>query len=105
MTPKEAAQFASPPVQRDKVREFLLTASIKEIQEFIHLIPAMDYIQEFNIARVALDVKISEEAAKSASKLERFTWWLVCLTGALIFYRSRSDCPDGLWALEIRSSL
>jgi hypothetical protein len=32
-----------------------------------------------------LMVVLAEEQAKSAAKLERFTFWLVCLTGALIF--------------------
>jgi len=32
-----------------------------------------------------LHALIAEEQSKSAAKLERFTWWLVCLTSALIF--------------------
>ncbi|HEY1718841.1 MAG TPA: hypothetical protein VGH42_11205 [Verrucomicrobiae bacterium] len=39
--------------------------------------------QSFHIAR--LHALVAEQQAKSAKKLERFTWLLVCLTGALIF--------------------
>jgi len=44
---------------------------------------SQDSLQAPYIAQ--LHVILAEEQAKSAAKLERFTFWLVCLTGALIF--------------------
>jgi len=86
MTPKEAAQYTIPPNQVVRVKEFLLTASSQEIQEFIHLITAMDYVQEFNLARVALDIRLAKDAVLIANKLTRQTDRLIRFTIGLYVF-------------------
>jgi len=88
MTAQEAANAcgaakASP--DNPEIEAFLKTASARELQDFIHLIQIVDRHRYFFLARVALKVRLSEDAAKSAAKMERYTRWLIFFTIALIF--------------------
>jgi hypothetical protein len=86
MTPKEASKltYDFKEGRTNDLQEFLRKASPREIQEFIHGIAAHAGSSYFNWARVALDIGLAEDTAKTAAKLERFTRWLVALTFALL---------------------
>jgi hypothetical protein len=90
ITPKEAATLVDwpNPSRKHEIGEFVLSASARDLQLFVHSLnmDAMttDSREWQNRARMALDIRIAEDAAKSAAKLERFTKWLVFLTIALI---------------------
>jgi len=81
MTPQEAAVSSD----EKKAIDWLVDKSPRQIQEFLHEC-RLDgqYQRRASIARIALDIRLAEDAAKSASKLERFTFWLIVLTVVLI---------------------
>jgi hypothetical protein len=83
MTPQEAAHAAN--TGASGVQEFLVCASPSELEEFCHRLETGVHSGWFALAKIALDVRISDEQAKSAAKMERFTWWLICFTVALVF--------------------
>jgi hypothetical protein len=83
MTPQEAAEFARAD-NREKVKEFLFSATARDIQEFIHLTPAFNTTQVFNLARVALDVRLADDQAKASEQLERHTRVLVDIAKSLL---------------------
>jgi hypothetical protein len=91
ITPKEAATLVDwpNPSRKQEIHDFVLSASARELQLFAHSlnIDAQTVVSRewMNRARMALDIRLAEDASKSAQKLERFTFWLVCLTAALIF--------------------
>lgn len=64
------------------------------IRRMEQLVPEIDSININNhpamnnaltILSSRLLVLLADEQAKSAAKMERFTWWLVCFTIALVF--------------------
>jgi hypothetical protein len=84
MTPIEAArhtQFGTDPNPAD---EFLLNASSREIQEFIRHLHYSNFTVWSQRARVALDIRLAEDAAESAEKLTAQTDRLVEHTEALV---------------------
>jgi hypothetical protein len=91
MTPEEAARETNLPLGNTQAgKEFLLTASPRQIQRFIHNIAPREYNHFFNLAKVALDIQLAEEHARiakeqseSAAKLEQHTITLVNLTNGL----------------------
>ena|SRR5437879_4178223 len=85
-TPQEIANLHPQSAERE---QWLLdpATSIKELQQFVHLIRLVNYgtgQTEQQIARTALDVRISDEAAKSADKLAGQTDRLIDHTGNLV---------------------
>ena len=87
MTAQEAANAcgaAKASQDHPQVEAFLKTANARELQDFTHLIQIVDRHRYFYLARVALRVRLSEDAAKSAEKMERYTGWLIVFTIALI---------------------
>jgi hypothetical protein len=91
ITPQEAATLVDwpNPSRHKEIHDFILSASAREIQLFVHSLqidmPTTASREWLNRARIVLDIRLAEDAAKSAGKLERFTYWLVCLTIALVF--------------------
>jgi hypothetical protein len=95
MTPQEAAKLAigsSSNLDPDKVEEYLLTASPRDIQTFLHCTGVNGDPRLIEFARVALEIRLAEDAAKSAAEMERqtdkivrLTWGLFWLTLALAF--------------------
>jgi hypothetical protein len=86
MTPKEAAHFDSLGNNPEKPKEFLLTASPREIQEFLHNITCMDYNASFHHAKAALDIRLAEDAEKQGKRLIKLTWGLVSVSLALLAF-------------------
>ncbi len=68
-------------------RKWLLNASPRDIQLFIHELAGNQYSGEvYEFARTALEVSISKDQAASAQKLERQTDTLIILTKSLKLY-------------------
>jgi hypothetical protein len=80
-TPEEMAASGHAPKQQEWLIDPNRTP--REILRFIKT-QAKDSHQ-FQFGAHAMTVCIAEEQAKSAAKLERFTFWLLGLTGALFF--------------------
>jgi hypothetical protein len=83
MTPKEAADFETAG-NYDKVKEFFLAASARELQEFIHLKPAYTTLMTFNRARVALDIRLAEDVDISTKRIVWLTRFVAILTVVLV---------------------
>jgi hypothetical protein len=64
----------------NKKREWLRGASIQEIHEFIQNTSTDTFSNDYQIARTALEVKISESAENSSIRIEKSTKHLVVLT-------------------------
>ncbi|HAO80212.1 MAG TPA: hypothetical protein DCQ92_14840 [Verrucomicrobia subdivision 3 bacterium] len=86
MTPQEAAKLVNwpDPNRVKEIHEFILTASPRDIQLFIHNIPAKDFNEWFNRARVSLDIRLAENAERTAQKLVTGTDRLITETGTLV---------------------
>ena len=93
MTPKEAAYKANDVAGSypKEIRAFLNAASSGQIQEFIHLLHLETRPGYYELSKIALSVRISEEQARSAGTLEKYTktlikltWWLVALTVGIL---------------------
>jgi hypothetical protein len=82
MIPKDAAHAAN--TGASGVQEFLVYASAHDIEEFCHGLTDGVHSKWFPLAKIALDVRISDQQAESADKMERFTFWLIVLTVVLI---------------------
>jgi hypothetical protein len=82
MTAKEAANCVGIGGKPEKANEFLLTASSREIQEFIHNIAAAEYNQAFQRARVALDIRLAEDAARQADSFKQLMDKLIGIADA-----------------------
>jgi hypothetical protein len=83
ITPEEAAKLTYDfALHKDdaKVKSFILEASPRQLQEFIHLITADSTSSYFNWARVALDIRLAEESERTAIRLERHTKHLLVIT-------------------------
>ena len=79
-TPQQIADSNNGPEKQT----WLAEATPREIQTFIHCTSTDPYSRDYQVARTALDVRISEDAAESAKKMERYTRWLIALTWAII---------------------
>jgi hypothetical protein len=89
ITPQEAAKFAiggSGGLDPEKVCEFLLAANPKQIQEFLHCTGVNGYPRLIEFARVALDIKLAEDAERTAQKLVKLTHGLYVFTIVLIVF-------------------
>jgi hypothetical protein len=86
MTGKEAANVnEASPGGREQILDFLTTAPARELQQYIHNISVDAYSHWYQRARTALDIRLAEDAGRTADKLARFTRWLICFTVALVF--------------------
>jgi TolA-binding protein len=59
------------PEGKEEVRAWLRPAAAREIQDYIHCIPISAHNERFQLARCALELRISEDAAQAATKLEQ----------------------------------
>lgn len=72
MTGKEAAYSnEAVPGGREKRNAFLVAASARDLQEYVHNIPVDAHSAQYQLARTALDIRLAEDAAKQASSLEQ----------------------------------
>jgi len=90
ITPKEAATLVDwpNPSRKQELHDFVLNASAKEIQMFFHCLD-MDapttYSREWQSrARMALDIKLADEAERTAQKLVTGTDILINETKTLV---------------------
>jgi hypothetical protein len=95
MTPQEAAELASgvfelSPDEDKKVQEFISFESPRNIQQFIHLLYAKGHDRYFHLARTALEIRLSEDAAIYTRRIIRLTWVLAILTFALLAVEVRA---------------
>jgi hypothetical protein len=89
MTPQEAARACGAMKESSdhpEVVDFLKTASARDIQTFIHLIQIVDRHRYFYLARVALDVRLSEDADVIAKQLTKQTDRLIKFTVGLYVF-------------------
>ena len=86
MTPKEAAKAVdingtNPAPEVDK---FIIEASARELQEFIHIHAAMRYNHWLDRATVGVNIRLAEDASKFADKLVQHTEKLTRQTDRLV---------------------
>jgi hypothetical protein len=101
MTGKDAAQINDhDPGGKEQIFAFLVTASARDLQEYIHNIPVDTFSYRYQHARTALDVRVSEDNLKAAAdilrsaeiterltgSLNRLTWGLLMLTAGLLVF-------------------
>jgi hypothetical protein len=87
MTPEDFGDLAngiSPNL--DEIKSFLRDASARDIQRFIHRLNILAKPDTFNFARVALNVRLAEDAEKTTRRLVTLTWVIVALTSALLAF-------------------
>jgi len=83
---KPPQEIANLPVNSSEKRQWLLTASARDIQVFINGIADNPYAaKEYELARTALEVRISDDCLKSAEILEHHTVKLISLTRNLVW--------------------
>ena len=92
MTPQEACNLANAldGSGDQKVKAFLLAASAREIQAFIHCLDMQrrDYYRE--MARAALDIRLAEDAEITTRRIVWLTVGLLILTVALFAVEVRA---------------
>ena len=81
MIPKDAAHAAN--TGASGVQEFLVYASAHDIEEFCHGLVEGHY-HWFPLARIALDIKLSEDVERTAQKLITGTDTLIAETKTLV---------------------
>lgn len=84
MTPKEAVHCANTGGSQQRVQEFIVTASPGELEEFCHYLEAGAHSRYFHLARIALDIRLAEDAERTAHKLVTGTDRLVAQTETLV---------------------
>jgi septum formation inhibitor MinC len=84
MTPREAAKKAGGNMQSPDVDIFLLNASPREIQEFINHQASVSYTHWLERAKVALNIALAEQQAKSAEMLITHTEKLTQQTDKMV---------------------
>jgi hypothetical protein len=75
----------------DQIKAFLRNASARDIQTFIHGLNTGAQPQFFGLARVALDIRLAEDAEKTARNVVALTWGLIALTLALLVFAAHTD--------------
>lgn len=70
------------PEGEEEVRAWLRTAPAREIQDYIHYIPISAHNERFQLARVALEIRVAEDAAQAATKLQQQVDKLLCIAEA-----------------------
>src|SRR5437879_3736086 len=84
-TGKEIASVSdASPGGKAEMDDWLFTASPREIQQYIHSISIDAHNSKYQLARIALEIRLAEDAADAACILERHTRKLICLTWALL---------------------
>ena len=103
MTPKDVADIANGYADGGRwkeAEEFIFSASARELQSLIHMIQASQNSRVFHLARTALEIRLAEDAGKTAEKLsnqtdrlvaetvtlKKFTKGILGLTVALVFF-------------------
>jgi hypothetical protein len=85
-TGKEMAQVNDGnPGGKEEIDAWVISATPRELQEYIHHIGIGPHAYLYQRARTALEIRLAEDAQKQADKLARFTFWLICFTVALVF--------------------
>ncbi len=86
LQPIEAARLANRGDDRyqDQINEVIVYGSARDLQEFIHNIATHDRSYWFQRAKVALEIRLSEDAAKTAKELIEHTEKLTKQTDVLI---------------------
>jgi len=67
MAPKDAAGFANKNGYQGPVQQFLDGASPRQLLEFFHYLDDAGHSKTFNFAKMALDIRLAEDAANSNS--------------------------------------
>jgi hypothetical protein len=85
MTPKEAADLANQflsvsPDQDREIQDYISVETPRNLQKFIHFLNRDGHTRYFNLARTTLEVRLAEDANKTAIKLSEQTDRLVCET-------------------------
>ena len=87
MTGKEAAQIDElASGGREKIRGFLVTASARNIQEYIHEKSASPDSHMYQRARTALNIRLAEDAEIISKRLYKLTWALLAITAVLLVF-------------------
>jgi len=81
-TPKEITES----YDGNEQRQWLFEASIPELHEFIQRVSTHPYSTNYQLARTALEVRISEAAERSSQRMERQTTELISLTRGLLWW-------------------
>jgi hypothetical protein len=93
ITPKEAATLVDwpNPNRRAEIHDFVLNASARDIQLFVHLIATdtTDAREWRGRANMALSVRLAEDAEKTAQKLVTGTDRLITETETLVRFTRR----------------
>lgn len=85
-TPKEMADMPDAVSgAREELHNWLVTASARELQEYIHNVSVDPMSHKYQRARTALDIRLAEDAEISTRRIVRLTWGLIALTVALLF--------------------
>jgi hypothetical protein len=92
ITPQLAVQYiqGEPANRHKEIHEFVVSASARDLLQTVCLLDIPESgtfvpSREWQIRiGMALDVRLAEEAAESARKIERYTRWLIGLTIALV---------------------
>jgi hypothetical protein len=93
MTPEEAFYLANQnqglslaPADEKRLQDFISSAQTRDVQKFIHGLSNNGRAVYFNLAITELDIRFSEQSAKSSKILERYTRWIIALTIALVIF-------------------
>jgi hypothetical protein len=95
LTPQKAAELVDWPdrSRRKEMHDFILNASAREIQLFVHCLnmdePTTTSREWQSRARMALDIKLADEAERTAQKLVAGTDTLITETKTLVKLTSR----------------
>ena len=85
-TGKQIAQIIDGiPGGKDEIDAWIISATPRELQEYILHIGIGPHAYLYQRARTALEIRLAEDASQQADKLARFTFWLICFTVALVF--------------------
>jgi hypothetical protein len=71
VTPKEAADCADRGSKQLELQEFIVGASPRDLQEFCHGLEAGVHSKHFPLARIALDIRLAEDAENQAKRFEQ----------------------------------
>jgi len=83
MTPEDYARLATDsgdPEKVRKVKDFLVSASARDIQKFIHSMNIHAASAVLQMARTSLEIRLAEDSEKTALRLEKHTKHLLLIT-------------------------
>ena len=84
-SPKEMANLPSGVSgAREELYAWIVTATARELQDYIHEISVTPNSHDYQRARTALDIRLAEDAEISTRRIIRLTWVLAALTLALL---------------------